>query len=97
MYIVIKVDKKNSSRIDELYKEDLVSRQSIVRREGISLGLNDDFIYVLVEGSERGVEKAKEIASDFATIIPQKEMEEIYRRFKEQDESSLEGMGSIFG
>ncbi|MFP3317688.1 MAG: hypothetical protein RXP98_00675 [Thermoplasmata archaeon] len=97
MYIIIKVDKKKSSEIDELYKDDIVSRQSIIKREGISIDLKDDSIYILVEGSDEGINRAKEIAGKFGEILPKNEMEEIYKKFKAQDESSLEGMGSIFG
>ncbi|HEU12834.1 MAG: hypothetical protein ACP5G5_01145 [Thermoplasmata archaeon] len=97
MYIIIKVDRKDSNRIDELYRDDIVSRQSIIKREAISLDIKEDNIYVLVEGSNEGIERAKQIAEKFATILPQKEADNIYKKIKAQDESSLEGMGSIFG
>jgi hypothetical protein len=70
MYIIIKVDKKKSSEIDELYRDDIVSRQSIIKREGISLDLKDDSIYILVEGSDEGINRAKEIAGKFGEILP---------------------------
>ncbi len=97
MYVIFKVDRVKSKEIDLLYKDDIVSRQSVIKREGQSLDLKEDSIYVLVEGSEEGIKRAKEIAEKFASIPEQKEMENIYKKFKEQDESSLEGMGSIFG
>lgn len=97
MYVVFKVEKKNVPKIDELFKDDIVSRQSIVRRDGISLELNDENLYVLVEGSEEGIKRAKEIASSFSTILEGKDLEEVYKRFKAQDDRSLEGLGSIFG
>ncbi|MGC8663547.1 MAG: hypothetical protein ACP5SF_03260 [Thermoplasmata archaeon] len=97
MYSIFRVKKSESQKIDELYRDDLVSRQSIIKRDGISLELKDDDIYVLVEGSEEALKKAKEIASKFSTVLEGKEFEEIYRKFKAQDEKSLEGLGSIFG
>ena len=97
MYIILKVEKNKSKKIEELYKDDIVSRQTIIRREALSLGLNEENIYIQVEGSEEGISRAKEISKDFAIIPSQNEMEKIYKKFKEQDESSLEGMGSIFG
>ncbi|MDP8011947.1 MAG: hypothetical protein ACP5F1_00950 [Thermoplasmata archaeon] len=97
MYSIFKVEKKDSQRVDELYKDDVVSRQSIIKRDGISLELKDDNIYVLVEGSEEAIKKAKQIASQFSKVLEGKELEDIYNRFKAQDEKSLEGMGSIFG
>ncbi len=97
MYAVLKVNKKDQSGIDSLYKDDIVSRQSIIKREGISLNLDSDYIYVVIEGSEEGVKRALEIAESFSTKLDNKEMEQIYRKIKEQDENSLEGFGSIFG
>lgn len=97
MYTILKIEKKDSGRIDELYKDDTVSRQSIIRRDGISLELKDDSIYVLIDGSEEAIKKVKEIASTFSKTLERKELEEVYKRFKAQDDKSLEGLGSIFG
>lgn len=97
MYTILKVEKKDSGRIDELYKDDTVSRQSIIRRDGFSLELKDDSIYILVEGSEDAIKKAKEISSTFSKALEGKELEEVYKKFKAQDDKSLEGLGSIFG
>jgi len=97
MYAIFKVEKKDSAKIDELYTDDIVSRQSIIRRDGISLELKDDSFYVLVEGSEEGIKRAREIASKFSKVLEGEELDAIYRKFKAQDDKSLEGFGSIFG
>ncbi len=97
MYAIFKVEKKDSAKIDELYTDDIVSRQSIIRRDGISLELKDDSFYVLVEGSEEGIKRAKEIASKFSKVLEGEELNSIYKKFKAQDDKSLEGLGSIFG
>lgn len=97
MYTVLKVEKKNQARIDDLYKDDLVSRQTIIKREGVSLNLEPDYIYILIEGSEEAVKRAMEIGEKFSVKIEKNEIDSIYKKIKEQDESSLEGFGSIFG
>ncbi len=97
MYTILKIEKINSGCIDQIYRDDVVSRQSIIRREGIALGLKDEAVYVLIEGSEEGVKKAEEICKDKVSILKDNEREDIYRKFKELEDQSLEGMGSIFG
>ncbi len=97
MYTILKIEKKDSQCIDQIYGDDVVSRQSIIRREGIALGIKDDAMYVLIEGSEEGVKRAEEICKDKGKILKDKEREEIYSKFKELEDQSLEGMGSIFG
>ncbi len=97
MYTILRIEKKETACIDQIYKDDVVSRQSITRREGVALGLNDDAIYVLIEGSEEGVKRAEDICRDRVKILVDKEKEEMYKKFRDLEENSLEGMGSIFG
>lgn len=93
MYAIFKFN-HGDRRIDELYKDDLISRQSLIKRDARSLGMKGDEIYILIEGSEEGIEKARKIAGE-------NEMkdgcEEIYRKIKKAEEEASLGMGAIFG
>ncbi len=97
MYTVLKINKENSSKVDSFYQDDLVSRQTIIRRDNVSLGFKDEALYVIIEGSEEAIDRAINISKDFATVLSASDRETIYKKVKEQDESSLEGIGSIFG
>ena len=92
MYVIFKVKKEDRARIDEKLRIDLISRQSITVRDGDGLGL-DDAVYVLIEGSEEAVELAKK-EFDFADIPDNSQ--EIYSKFKAQEEDAASGMGLIF-
>lgn len=97
MYSVLKINKENSSKVDTLYQDDLISRQTIIRRDNVSLGLKDEGLYVIIEGSQEAINKALLISKDFAIELPESERVIVYKKVKEQDESTLEGIGSIFG
>lgn len=92
MYVIFKVKKEDRAKIDEKLRIDLISRQSITVRDGDGLGL-DDAVYVLIEGSEEAVDLAKK-EFDFA-VIPDNS-EEIYSKFKAQEDDAASGMGLIF-
>ena len=93
MYAVFKF-KKGDKKIDEIYRDDLLNRQSISKRDGKSLGLNDDYIYLMIEGSEDAIKRIREIAGESEL---KEDAEEIYRKIKESEEAASLGMGAIFG
>ncbi|HEX9566169.1 MAG TPA: hypothetical protein VGA48_01070 [Thermoplasmata archaeon] len=97
MYRVFRVPAAQASRADVVWKDDLVSRQSITSRDAKSLGLRGDYRYVLVEGSDAGVARATELLKDLAHALAGKEAERVYRQFRAQDEEAASGMGLIFG
>ncbi len=93
MYVVFKFE-KGAKEIEELFKDDVVSRQTVIKKDGKSLDM-DDAIYVLVEGSEEGILRAREIAKH--NVLEGKESEEVYRKIKEAEDAASLGMGAIFG
>jgi len=97
VYRVFRVPAAQASRADAVWKDDLVSRQSITSRDAKSLGLQGDDRYVLVEGSDAGVTRATELLKDLAHALAGKEAERVYRQFRAQDEEAASGMGLIFG
>jgi len=97
VYRVFRVPAAQASRADAVWKDDLVSRQSITSRDAKSLGLQGDDRYVLVEGSDAGVTRATELLKGLAHALAGKEAERVYRQFRAQDEEAASGMGLIFG
>ena len=94
MYAVFKF-KNGDKKIEELYANDLVSRQSIIKRDAKSLSLEGPETYLLIEGNENAIQKALKIAGE--NQIKGNEAERIYGIIKKaEDEASL-GMGAIFG
>ncbi len=94
MYAVFKF-KGEDPKIREIYTDDLIARQTIVKRDSKSLGIQEEGLYLLIEGSEEAVERAKEILSDF--LLTGEDGERIYRLIKKGDEEASIGMGAIFG
>ena len=97
VYRVFRVPAAQVSPADIVWKDDLVSRQSITSRDAKSLGLPGDDRYVLVEGSDVGIARATELLKDLAHALGGAEADRVYRRFRAQDEEAASGMGLIFG
>ena len=97
VYRVFRLPAAHAPRADILWKDDLVSRQSVTERDARSLGLPGDDRYVLVEGNDVGIARATELVKDLAHVLAGAEAERVYRRFRAQDEEAASGMGLIFG
>lgn len=97
-YVIFEVKTENIAKINDLLKDDLVSRQSILTRDSSSLNIDKDVSYLKIEGSEDGVKKAEELAKEFEfKKLSVKEAEEINKKIEEQEDSAADGMGMIFG
>lgn len=97
MYRVFRLPSGQASPLEDLYRDDLVGRQSVTARVASSLGLLGEGTLVLVEGSEEGVARAEELLKDAATVLPPEDAETAYRAFRAQDEDAAAGMGFVFG
>jgi hypothetical protein len=97
-YVIFEVKSENISKINDLLKNDLVSRQSILTRDSSSLNIDKDVSYLKIEGSSEGIKKAKELAKEYEfKKLSAKEAEEINKKIEEQENSAADGMGMIFG
>jgi hypothetical protein len=97
-YVIFEVKTENISKINDLLKDDLVSRQSILTRDSSSLNINKDVSYLKIEGSRDGIKKAEELAKEFEfKKLSSKEADEINKKIEEQENSAADGMGMIFG
>ena len=88
---------ENVGKINTLIKDDLVSRQSILTRDSSSLDLEKDVSYVKIEGSDKGLKRAKELAKELKfKKLDEKKAKKIDGKIKEQEDSAASGMGMIF-
>lgn len=90
---------KEKTKVDEIVKkDDLISRQSLLWRSAKSLGINDKFAdgyFLVIDGNEDAIEKAKELLRDLAEVID--DSEKIIQKIKEDEEKAMEGFGNILG
>ena len=96
-YVIFEVKSEDVGKINDVVKNDLVSRQSILTRDANSLDIKEDVSYLKIEGSEEGVKKAEELAKELNfKKLDAKKAEEINNKIKEQEDSAASGMGMIF-
>lgn len=96
-YAIFELEKENERVIEEVKKDEEISRQSIWTRDGKSLGLETDKIFLKIEGSETAIEKAEKLLEGKAKKLEGKDGEEVNKKFIEDEEKASEGMGFIFG
>lgn len=80
-----------------LYADELVSRQSITVRESSSIGKDKEGYYVLIDGDEEAIKRAKKLLKEVAEELKGKDAEEISGAIEGQESSAAEGFGAIFG
>ena len=96
-YLIFEVKSDEIGKINKLIKDDLISRQSILTRDSTSLNLKGDFSYVKIEGSDKGLNRAKELAKELELKkLDDKKAKEINTKMQEQEDSAASGMGMIF-
>ncbi len=95
MDLLLEFEKENLARIKEiLLNDDVVSRASIVFKDGSMLGYDDKY-FCYVYGTEEQIKRAKELVKDLAKASEHKE--EIIKKIKEEEEKANVGFGAIFG
>jgi hypothetical protein len=96
-YVIFEVKSEEAGKINQLIKDDLVSRQSILVRDSNSLDVKGEVSFVKVEGSDAGLKRAEELAKEFKfKKLQKKKAEEINTKIEEQEDSAASGMGMIF-
>ncbi len=98
MRILFLVKKENYSKASDIvFKNDLLSRQSINFRDSKSLGLGGDIYYLDIQGSDEAIEEAKGLLKDVSTEVTGKDKEKVIEVIEKQEEAANAGFGSIFG
>ncbi len=96
MYEVFEVVSEKKAVIGDILGDDLISRQNTDVKEGDSLGFKEDLTYVMVEGEEEAVEKARELFEEEGIDIADNK-EEVREKIKEEEEAAAHGVGTVFG
>ncbi|MCD6477571.1 MAG: hypothetical protein J7K87_01070 [Candidatus Aenigmarchaeota archaeon] len=96
MQVVFFVEKENLNKVKDVVKEDPIGRQSITFRDNVSLGLEKEGDYLLIDGSEEACKEAEERLRELAQELDGEEKETVIKKMKEMEESAMEGFGGIF-
>lgn len=84
---------ENTLRLDF----DIAAKQSITVRSTEALGVKKGGSFFLIEGTDEGVARCKELIKDFVEKASEKELEEAKQKIIEEREKAVCGFGSIFG
>ncbi|KAA0011579.1 MAG: hypothetical protein FE041_04225 [Thermoplasmata archaeon] len=96
-YAIFEIEKENEKIIDEVKKDDLVSRQSIWTRDAKSFGMEENVVFLKIEGSEEAIKRAEELLGDKAKKLEKERKDKINAKFVEDEDMASQGMGFIFG
>ena len=97
VYVIFEVKSEDAGKINNVIKEDIVSRQSILTRDAGSLNIEGNVLFLKIEGSEEGVKKAEELAKEQGfSKLDEKKAEDVNKKIVEQEDSAASGMGMIF-
>ena len=96
-YVIFSVPNENRNKIKEVLRDDLISRQSIFQRDAKALKMEKEVQFVLIEGDDSALDRAKELFKDLGTPEEGQAAEDIYSKFKEDEAGAAAGVGFIFG
>lgn len=98
-HAVYKVPKANAGRLNEVFADDVVSRQSITTRDADTLGIRDNCVFVLIEGSDVGVKRATEVFATLKVGEPANShtTDLVRQKIKDEEDAAAGGMGMVFG
>ncbi|MEX2738593.1 MAG: hypothetical protein Q6356_005940 [Candidatus Wukongarchaeota archaeon] len=98
MEMILKIEKQNLQKVkDILFKDERVSRASIMFKESESLGFEGNHYYCYISGLDEACDKAKELTKDLAEVVNEKNTKEIIEKIKSEEESAMTGFDDIFG
>ncbi len=96
-YVIFSVEKTQVSKVNQILRDDMVSRQSIVLRDASALNIEKDVRYVLIEGTDEAIKKAEELFAEVGKKEDEDEAKNIYNKIKSEESDVAEGVGFIFG
>jgi precorrin-3B methylase len=105
MEIVLKIESKNYAKVkDILLTDDIVSRSSLIFKEGSIIGKKNYYCYLSgrEEQCKRALELIKEKSEtgeviELAKEANDKEKKELINKIKEEEDKAIEGFGNILG
>lgn len=97
MEAIFRIPKDKYSGLKEAVTSDeVLSKQSLTFRDNESLDIEEKGYYLLIDGSEEAIKKAREVLEG-AEELKGGDAEKLIEKIKSQEESAAEGFGSIFG
>ena len=96
MFKVYKLAKAKREILDSLLADDIVVRQTVMYKDGSNYGF-DSYYIVLIEGSENIFKNVDSIANGSLEELKKSKEEEIYKKIKDEENNSRDGLGFIFG
>ena len=95
MELVLIFETKNLQKMkDILLKDDVVSRASLVFKEGSIIG--KQVYYCYLSGTDEQCKKTVELIKDLAKEVTGKDKETLINKIKEEENKASEGVGGIF-
>ena len=93
--VFLVLGEKRQKAEDILKKDDVVGRQTIIIRMCSSLGFKDDGFFIIVEGPDSVIKKAKELLGDL--VVEFKDEDAVLKKYDELEEKATHGLGFIMG
>ncbi|MBI5001366.1 MAG: hypothetical protein HZB92_07580 [Euryarchaeota archaeon] len=97
VYAIFQYKKADGQKVEAVLADDIVSRQSIVLRDGDAVGKDKEHKFMLVEGSEEAIKRAEELVKVSGGARVTEGAETLHATIKAQDDEAASGMGMIFG
>lgn len=97
MQVVFFVGKENINKAKDVTCQEPIVRQSITFRDNLSLGLEKEGNYLMIDGSEEACKAAQEKLKEIAEELEGEEKDNVVAKIREMENSALEGFGGIFG
>ncbi len=95
-WILFSVPADRRTELDNVLRDDLLSRQSQKLRDAASAGGRSGSYYVLLEGSPEAMARAETLLGPVGAKLAGADGEAVYRRLKDEEENASAGMGLFF-
>ncbi len=96
MFKVYELSKENRNIIDKLMADDVIGRQSITYKDGTNYGYDSKFL-LIIEGSPDIFTRVNDLKETELKELPEKKADEVYKKVKNEENNSQDGMGFLFG
>lgn len=84
------------AKMEEALGDDILSRQSLTVRDARHFGVPGDYVFLFVEGEEKGMIRADAVLLDIGgERAPGGDA--LYEMLKQEEDAAASGLGSVFG
>lgn len=83
------------AKMDEALGDDILSRQSLTIRDARHFGVPGDWIFLFVEGEEKGILRADAVLLAIGERAPDGEI--LFRLLKDEEDAAASSLGSVMG